>query len=394
MRTKLQARFLPHFIRSLWSLSQRVGTLKQLACAWLAVIVASADLVCSADEPSPAYADKLNLMVVIGADGVKRQVKTAEDWRVRRQHILKRFQLVMGKLPDAGRKCPIEPQVVEQVELEKVTRKKILYTVETGDRASAFLLLPKGQRGRAPAMLCLHQTVTWGKDDVVGVNAKYPDQRYALELAERGYVTLAPDAPGHGERRTCNPSALGYDSHAMKGIWDHMRAVDLLQSLAEVDPERIGVIGHSMGGCEAIFVAMFDPRIEVVVQSCGYGSHSAYAKTWGDLSRWSSFGTAGALTTPRISSVYHNDPAQMPFDFPELIAALAPRPFFSNSPLHDEIFEKSGTDDCIKAARPVYELFQAADKLAVVNSDCGHGFPETVRKRAYEFLEQSLQRKP
>jgi len=394
MRTARQARLSPGLTISLWSKSQRTGIWKRLACAWLAVFVASTDLVCTADEPSPAYADRLNLMVVIGADGVSQPVKTAEEWHVRRQHILKRFQLVMGKLPDARKKCPLDPQIVEQVELEKVARKKILYTVETGDRASAYLLLPKGQKAPAPAMLCLHQTVTWGKDDVVGVNAKYPDQRYALELAERGYVTLSPDAPGHGERTKCDPTALGYESHAMKAIWDHMRAVDLLQSLPEVDPERIGVIGHSMGGCGSLFVATFDPRIKVIVQSCGYSSFSAYAKTWGNLSRWSSFATAGALTTPRVSSVYHNDPAQMPFDFTELIAALAPRPFFSNSPLHDEIFEKSGTDDCIQAARPVYDLFEAADSLVVVNPDCGHSFPETVRKSAYEFLDRSFQRKP
>ena len=338
--------------------------------------------------------EKRDLVVYDQSDCIRSPAHISEDLQISRKRMIENIQLALGKLPDNSRKVPLEFCVTEQVELEKVTRKKILYTVEAGDRATAYLLLPKGQTTQAPAMLCLHQTVTWGKDDVVGLNAKYPDQRYARELAERGYVTLAPDAPGHGERMKCDPTALGYESHAMKAMWDHMRAVDLLQSLPEVDPERIGVIGHSMGGCGSLFVATFDPRIKVIVQSCGYSSFSAYARKWGNLSRWSSFATAGALTTPRVSSVYHNDPTQMPFDFTELIAALAPRPFFSNSPLHDEIFEKSGTDDCIQAARPVYDLFEAADSLVVVNPDCGHSFPETVRKSAYEFLDRSFQRKP
>ena len=57
MRTARQARLSPGLTISLWSKSQRAGTLKRLACAWLAVFVASTDLVCTADEPSPAYAD-------------------------------------------------------------------------------------------------------------------------------------------------------------------------------------------------------------------------------------------------------------------------------------------------------------------------------------------------
>ena len=102
-----------------------------------------------------------------------------------------------------------------------------------------------------------------------------PNRGYAGELAERRMVVLAPDYPGYGDYKI-DVYSKGYASATMKGIWNHMRAVDLLQSLPEVDPERIGVIGHSLGGHNSIFVAVFDPRIKAVVSSCGFNAFPKY----------------------------------------------------------------------------------------------------------------------
>src|SRR5947209_8723302 len=71
-----------------------------------------------------------------------------------------------------------------------------------------------------------------------------PNLHYALHLAERGYVTLAPDYPSFGAY-PFDFKKSGFVSGTMKGIWNHMCAVDLLQSLLEVDGERIGCMGHS-----------------------------------------------------------------------------------------------------------------------------------------------------
>ena len=171
----------------------------------------------------------------------------------------------------------------------------------------------------------------------------------------------------------------------MKGIWNHMRAVDLLQSLPEVDPGRLGVIGHSLGGHNAIFVASFDPRIRAVVSSCGFNAFAKYMK--GDLKGWSHKGYM-----PRIAEFYGADAQRMPFDFPDLIRALAPRAFFINAPLGDSNFEVSGVKDCVEAARPVYASRGAADRLVAVHPDCGHDFPREVREQAYAFVERVLGR--
>src|SRR5207248_10006719 len=132
------------------------------------------------------------------------------------------------------------------------------------------LFIPAGERHRRPAIVCLHQTVAIGKEEPAGLGGK-ENLHYALELARRGFVTLAPDYPRFGDYHV-DPYSMSYVSATMKGIRNHRRAVDLLTSMPEVDAHRIGVIGHSLGGHNALFLATFEPRIAAVVTSCGFTS--------------------------------------------------------------------------------------------------------------------------
>ncbi|MBI4557009.1 MAG: prolyl oligopeptidase family serine peptidase [Candidatus Hydrogenedentes bacterium] len=329
------------------------------------------------------YPDKSNLLVYADERGEMHLVKNAGDWGIRRAHILANMQLVMGELPDASRRVPLDLRVEKAVVRPKYIRKKVSFVVESGDRVPAYLLIPKKLVGNVPAMLCLHQTTRIGKGEPVGLGPKR-SLHYAKELAERGYVTLAPDYPNFGEY-SIDVSARGYASATMKGIWNHMRAVDLLQSLPEVDSERIGCIGHSLGGHNTLFVGVFDERIRIMVTNCGFNSFYKYYG--GDLTGWSHQGYM-----PRIADVYGKDPARMPFDFTEVLAALAPRPVFISAPLRDANFEVSGVRDCVTAAQPVYDLLNAAENLVVLYPDCEHNFPRRVREAAYAFVDVRLKK--
>jgi hypothetical protein len=337
-----------------------------------------------ADEP-PCYADKTNLLVYRGPDGRAHPVKTPADWAKRRAHVLANMQLVMGPLPDDSKKVPLEPRIEEEIKTAKYVRRKITFAVEKGDRLWAYLFIPTGRAGKVPAVLCPHPTSRpLGKGVPAGLGPK-PDRAYAVHLAERGYVTLAPDYLNSGDYKF-DWQHKGYASATMKGIWNHMRCVDLLQSLPEVDPERIGVIGHSLGGHNSMFVAVFDPRLKCVVSNCGFCSFPRYYQ--GNLKGWSH---DGYMT--RIRSVYQLKPELMPFDFTEVVAALAPRPFLASAPVHDSNFDVQGVKECIAAAKPVYELFGAADKLAANYPDCAHDFPPDVRQVAYGWLDRWLKGK-
>jgi dienelactone hydrolase len=336
------------------------------------------------DEPRvPTYADHSRLMVVLNADGDEIPVRTASDWEVRRAHILAHLQAVMGPLPGGERRVPLEIRVVEEHREAEYTRRKITFAVEPGDRVPAWLLIPHDPPGPKPAALCLHQTTPIGKDEPAGLGGK-PSLHYAAELAQRGFVTIAPDYPNFGEYDV-DVYALGYASASMKGIWNHLRAVDVLVAMPEVDTGRIGVIGHSLGGHNAIFAALFDARIGGVVSSCGFNAFAHYYG--GDIKGWSH---AGYM--PRLKLEYGLDLARVPFDFPELIGALAPRPVFVCAPVRDENFAVEGVRACIDAARPVYTLLRAADSLRVEYPDAEHDFPDDTRAAAYEFLARRLGR--
>ncbi|MBL8793273.1 MAG: alpha/beta fold hydrolase, partial [Planctomycetia bacterium] len=325
------------------------------------------------------------MLQYLDADRRMQPIRTAEDWPKRRAHVLANMQRVMGPLPALSRRVPPEVVVQEEVALDKVVRKKLTFLVEKDDRLSAYLLLPKERKGPAPAMLALHQTTRVGKGEPAGL-AGNPNLHYGLELAERGYVVLAPDYPGYGDY-ALDVYAKGYDSGTMKGIWNHMRCVDLLQSLPEVDGDRIGVIGHSLGGHNSLFVAAFDERLQVVVTSCGFNSFFKYKD--GNLAGWSHQGYM-----PRIAAEFGRDPKQMPFDFTELLGVLAPRAVFINAPLKDSNFEVSGVQDCVTAAMPVYGLFHAREQLFASYPDAGHEFPPAVRQTAYGYIDRALRPRP
>jgi dienelactone hydrolase len=334
-------------------------------------------------EP-PFYPDKTKLLVWRDADGREHPITKAEDWPRRREHILANMQLVMGPLPGKDRIVPLDKQESALHKPATLTwvRKKLTFAAEKDDRVPAYLFIPSDIKGKVPAVLCLHQTNgKLGKDEPAGLGGN-PDLYYAVHLAERGYVTLALDYPNFGEYKF-DPYANGYQSATMKAVWNNMRAIDLLQSLPEVDGERIGCIGHSLGGHNAMFTAAFDTRIKAIVSNCGFNAFPKYYG--GNLKGWSHKGYM-----PRIATAYDLKPEKMPFDFPEVVAALAPRAFLASAPTGDANFEVSGVRDCIDAARPVYELLGAKEKLSANYPDCKHEFPPQVRKVAYEWLDKWL----
>jgi dienelactone hydrolase len=326
----------------------------------------------------PFYSDKRNLLSYL-AGGQPMPVENGQDWQRRRRHIVEGMEQVMGSFP-LGERPPLDIEVIDEVRLEGYVRRTISYVAKPEDRVPAYLMLPDKPNGAAA--LALHPTGELGKGIPAGLSGQ-PNRAYGDELARRGYVVLAPDYPYMGAPQK-SPYEAGYESGTMKGIYNHSRGVDLLASLPGVDADRIAAIGHSLGGHNALFVGVFEPRLRAIVTSCGFNAFAKYKG--GDLSGWSS-----ERYMPRIASLYGKDPARMPFDFTEVLAALAPRSVFISAPLHDDNFEVSGAKDCVVAARPVYEkIFRIGGMPVAVHPDCGHDFPTEIREQSYAFLDRFL----
>ncbi len=332
-------------------------------------------------QPMPQYEEHQDLSYVLDANGTRRTIREADDWKQRREHILLGMQEAMGPLPKPERHVPLDLQVIEESENDGLIRRKISYHTDRKDqRVHAWLLMPKDAR-RSAAVLCLHQTAAEGKDHPIGLAGR-PTLHYALELARRGYVTLSPDYPSFGEYEY-DFTRDHYESGSMKAIYDNMRAIDLLQSLPEVDPGRIGGIGHSLGGHNALFTAAFDERIKAVASSCGFTRFARYMG--GDLTGWTS-----ERYMPRIEERYSKSPERMPFDFPEVLAAIAPRQVFIVAPVHDANFDVTGVRESIAAAAPVFELLGATGRLQAMYPDAAHDFPDAEREEAYRMFDAAL----
>ena len=357
-----------------------------LLVAAFCVLAAGATPGYAADEVQVvAYPEHVDLSYYLDGQGAKHPVQTVADWERRRKHILQNMQAVMGPVPGDDRRVPLDVEQEESVAVGNLTRRKITFQSEPGDRVAAYLFLPAAGGPARPAILCLHQTTGIGKSEPAGLGGN-PNLHYALHLAQAGFVTLAPDYPSFGEHRWEFDGKGGYISGTMKAVWDNMRAVDLLQALPEVDRDRIGCIGHSLGGHNTLFTAAFEPRIKALISNCGFTRFHKYYG--GKLAGWTS-----NRYMPLIASRYDNNPDRVPFDFTEIVGSLAPRPFLASAPVRDGNFEVSGVRDVIAAATPIYALYDKADNLQAIYPDSAHDLPLEARHAAVAFFNKHLQPK-
>lgn len=337
------------------------------------------------DVPPIRGLSRSNILEYHAKDGTIKVAQTADEWESRRKEALEGFQRVAGPLPGAELRCGLDPQVLEETDCGSYVRRLIHYTAQPGGRVPAYLCIPKTALAgaTAPAVLCLHPTENKiGFKVVVGLGGK-PHRQYAQELAERGFITLSPSYPLLAEYQP-DLKALRMPSGTMKAIWDNLRGLDYLDTLPFVDRQHgYAAIGHSLGGHNAIFTAVFDDRIQVIVSSCGFDSLLDYKG--GNIQ-----GYVQERYMLRMAD-YLGHPQDCPWDHYELIACLAPRHVFVNAPLRDANFGWQSVDRIASAARPLFGLHQAASHLQVVHPDSDHDFPDAERFASYALIKRVLQ---
>lgn len=348
---------------------------------------------------SPPEIRHSDLSVYRADDGTVQPIRTTDDWAKRRVQIIAGAEAAMGPMPTLQNLPPFDLKVTEDTRIGDVRRLTLTIAVDSTDRLPLDLYLPKSvadatdvkdllnttTANRIAAIVALHPTGTAGKRIVAGEGKQ--GRQYGLELAQRGYVVIAPDYPSFGEYDKYDFANDDYLSGTMKGIFNHRRCVDFLSMLKFVDPERIGVIGHSLGGHNAIFLGAFDERLKVIVSSCGWCPfHDYYA---GDIKGWTS-----DRYMPRLRDAYDLNPDKVPFDFYELIASLAPRTFVSVSPVRDANFDINGVRKAMPVAGSIYSLFKAREELMLLTPDSEHDFPTDMRLQSYNVMDRVLKHTP
>lgn len=299
-------------------------------------------------------------------------------WRLELRDTLKR----LIALPED--RVAVEVDVAEVKSCEGYTRKKITYKVEPRFRVPAYLLIPK-RGGEKPGVLALHGHGR-GKDDVAGIYRNEVEYQrfiaplnydYGVRLAKRGYVVLAPDGRCFGELASDGVTCTwGFTASLLLGrtlvglrVWDAMKAIDVLQSMSEVDPERIGCLGLSWGGTWTSYLSALDERVKTAVIS-GY------------------FGTFRDMLIERGCCPCQYIPkVRLYADFPDIVSLIAPRPLLIEYGLRDPLYTKSVVLRAYESLKRVYSLLGADEKLAMDMFDGGHMFHGV---KAFKWLDKWL----
>ncbi|MDK1032309.1 MAG: dienelactone hydrolase family protein [Planctomycetia bacterium] len=294
------------------------------------------------------------------------------EWEEKRNELRTRWQGFLGTPPE---RCKLEAVILAHEQLEGIVREKVRYEVHEGCFVEAYVLRPAKIEGRRPGVAVFHQTDDCTIDEPSG-RAGPADLHIGLHLARRGFVVVCPRCflwDYKGASRDESVAGFQRDFPAWRGmgkmLYDCMRAVDFLCSLDSVDGERIGAIGHSLGGKEAFYLAAFDARVKAAVCSeLGIGL---------DQSNWDAEHYLGAAI---------GEPG-FDLDHKQVLSLIAPRALL--------LIAGGGADDerslqLVTAVRTIYQRFGAGDRLAFLNHHGGHAFPAAAQEAAYEWLEKWL----
>jgi pimeloyl-ACP methyl ester carboxylesterase len=337
-------------------------------------------------EKKPVAPSLRDLLVYDDEDDLYQPITKPEHFETKRQQIIDGMLQGMGRLPERPERRSLNDfdiHVVNSQRRGRYTKKKIHFEAAEDEVVHAFLYEPldKSAGKTRPGIVGMHPTGASGKASF----ESWPLCNFPIELAMMGYVVIVPDYPDFGDSTPYDFDADRYDSGTIKGVFNHMTCVDLLQLHPDVDPDNIGTIGHSLGGHNAMFLAAFDDRVKIAVSSCGWTPFEYYETKKGRLKTW-----ALPRYMPPLESLYHSDHTKFPFDFHEVAAAIAPRVFFSSSPTNDGVFPGWGPKAAESHIRNFYKAQGAEQAFQFHQPRAQHRFPWDTRQAAYRSMNDTF----
>ena len=326
------------------------------------------------------------LLVYYDEDDLFQPIAKPEHFKKKRQQIIDGMLQGMGQLPDRPTRSSLEDfdiRVVNSQVRGRYTKKTISFEVAKGEVVHAFLYEPLNKKPgeKRPGVVGMHPTGRAGK----GCFESWPLCNFPIELAMLGYVVIVPDYPSFGDSQPYDFDSDRYGSGTIKGVFNHMTCVDLLQVHPDVNPEKIGTIGHSLGGHNAMFLAAFDDRVKIAVSSCGWTPFEYYETKQGRLKTW-----ALPQYMPPLETLYKSDHRQFPFDFHEVAAAIAPRVFFSSSPTNDGVFPGWGPKAAASPVKAFFKAHGAEKNFQFHQPGAQHRFPWETRQAAYRSMNDTF----
>ena len=351
--------------------------------SWWVVVILAAVVPVSAQSASPFLSalDAIAQRQLRARADVIAGIKDTAAADARKRVVREKILSLIGGLPDYH--GPLNPRVTKTTPRDGYVIEHVMFDSLPDYVVTANLYRPD-RPGRAPAIL-----MSMGHWE----SGKGAGQLLSMNLARRGFVVLAYDPVGQGERQQAYDPRFGRsliggptDQHFSNGaaailmgqalaryfIHDGMRAIDYLVSRPEVDPERIGATGCSGGGTQTTYIAALDPRVKAAAVNCYMNSfQTLFAGSIGDSEQ----SVPGFLAAG--------------LDQTDYVELFAPKPWLITS-TEDDFFTPPGARQVYEEAQRWYELYDAKERVKWVVGPGGHGTPKVVREAIYEWMDRWL----
>jgi pimeloyl-ACP methyl ester carboxylesterase len=314
-----------------------------------------------------------------------RSIHAEKDLLKAQDEMREKLLEMIGGLPT--QKTALQPRITGKIQMDGFTIEKLIFQSLPGVYVTALVYVPEDHAGKHPAVL-----VPAGHSS----NGKIHYQALCQRLVRHGYVVIAWDPVGQGERsqfwdpQTQNSRYnLICAEHAVMGnlayltgtnlarweIWDGIRAVDYLITRSDVDPERINITGTSGGGTQTALIAALDPRIKVAVPSCYISS-------------------LPMRIANRIFADPDSDPEQDIYTMLSsglghagLLLLMYPRPVMVASAVLD-FFPIEGARKTFREAHELYERFDHGDRVAMTEGYHQHQYSAENQEAALRFMDR------
>ena len=311
------------------------------------------------------------------------------------------------------------PQVIRRTNRDTYIEEYLTFQTTPDLRLPAFVLVPKHVPLPAPGLVVLHchgGAYVWGKEKVVAIenehpalsdfkNRLYEGTSIATELVRRGYVVISIDMFYWGERRMLldgDPASYrdplrmtpeeidAFNRRSSQNeqlvartlmtagitwpgvvLWDDLRTLDYLASRPDVDHQRLGCIGLSVGGYRSLLLAALDPRIKAAVDVCWMTSYASNIRRH-------------VINT--VGFTFHIPGLYRYLDLPDLAGLIATRSLFVINGAKDTLFPSDGID---RAYRKIAECFGkagVAERQRCRLYDAPHQFNRAMQAEAWEWL--------
>ena len=348
-----------------------------LTFLWLMALFVTVYAQQPAQDPLLAWLDRIAQLQLQRREQAIAEIRTVADAEKRKQWARAKILELIGGLPDYD--GPLNARVTGRINGDSIVIEKVIFESLPGLFITANLYRPD-RPGRYPAIL--FPLGHWDEGKVAA-------QLTASNLAAKGFVVLAFDPIGQGERQQAYDRRLGrslvggsVNQHFMNGatslligqsfaryrIWDAKRALDYLLGRPEVDPEKVGCTGCSGGGTVTTYISALDPRIKVAAPACYMDSYRVlFAGPVGDSEQ----------SLPNFLS--------SGLDLTDYVELFAPKPWLIASTLED-FFTPEGARLVYEEARRWYRIYGAEEKIRWVVGPGPHGTPREVREAIYEWM--------